>query len=118
MGKAYANLGQDRADSHGIYRHFSTPAATSAYAFPVVEGELVCGAVASTVLIRPPNGHVLLQDRARHNWGSTLNPGHYQGLTQSFDNEVCMIVRPNGNRDVTAFYGTTTDLKPIGTPSV
>jgi hypothetical protein len=33
-------------------------------------------------------------------------------------NEVCMIVHPNGNRDVTSFYDTTTGLKPTRTPAV
>jgi hypothetical protein len=117
IAKAYAKRGQDRPNSHGIFGRFSKPAATSAYAFPVVEGELVCGAIASTVVLTPSNGHLLLQDPARHNWGPTLTPGNYQSLTQYFVNEICMIVHPNGIRDVISFYGTTTGLKPTRTPA-
>jgi hypothetical protein len=112
LAKENASDGQDRADSHGIYRHYNVAAATSAYTFRVAEGELVCGAIADTVVITPPHGHVLSQDPSRHNWGSNLRPGEYPELTESHVYEVCMIVHADGNRDVIAYYGTQTDLKP------
>jgi hypothetical protein len=118
LAKENASDGQDRADSHGIYWHYNIPVATSAYAFPVAEGELVCGAIADTVAITPPHGHVLNQDPARHNWGLALRPGEYPQLTESFDHEVCMIVRRNGTRDVISYYGTKTGVKAARSPMV
>jgi hypothetical protein len=112
LAKENASHGQDRANSHGIYRHYTIPVATSAYTVPVAEGDLVCGALADAVVLTPPRGHVLSQDPSRHNWGSSLRPGEYPELTESFVNEVCVIVHANGTRDVIAYYGTQTDLKP------
>jgi hypothetical protein len=53
-----------------------------------------------------------VQDPAQNNWGSSLAPGSYPELLQTFDHEVCMIVRTHGTREVMAYYGTETDLKP------
>jgi hypothetical protein len=107
-----ATHGQDRPNAHGIYEHYTVPVPESGFMFPVAEGRLVCGGLTETIVYTPGLKHVLSQDEARRNWGSTLAPGNYFGLVQTFDNEVCVIVHKNGIRDVIAYYGTETDLQP------
>ncbi len=98
--------------SRGIQYHFSRPVATPmAFAIQTAAGELVCGTLEQTVELTAPHGEIL-QDEARHNWGRSLAPGHYAGLTDSFAYHVCMTVQPGGSRIVSSMYGNKLSMKP------
>jgi hypothetical protein len=111
LAAASATERQDRANSLGRYQHFSMPTASSGYAFPVAEGQLVCGALTNKIVLSLRPGQAFLQLSSRSTWGSTVPPGNYRRLVETFDNEVCIIVHPTGTRDVISHHGTMTDLK-------
>jgi hypothetical protein len=111
LAAAYATERQDRANSLGRYQHFSMPTAASGYAFPVAEGQLVCGALTNTIVLSLRPGQVFLQPSSRSTWGSMVPPGNYRRLVETVDNEICIIVHPTGTRDVISLHGTMTDLR-------
>ena len=103
--------------SRGIQAHVSRPVATPrVFAIQTAAGELVCGTLEQTVELTAPHGKIL-QDEARRNWGRSLAPGHYAGLTEIFAYHVCMTVQPDGSRVVSSMYGNKLSMKPTNRSS-
>ncbi len=106
-----AAQGQDPT-KRGIQHHFSRLVATPrAFSIRTAAGELVCGTLDQTDDLTASHGQ-LRQDKARHNWGQSIAPGSYAGLTSSHAYHVCLTVQPDGARIVSAMYGTKLSIKP------
>jgi hypothetical protein len=109
---AYATEGQDHLNQHGVREHFTRPVATSrAFAFRTAAGTLVCGTLNQEGAVSSPTGG-LFQDRDRHNWGPSIEPGVYAQLNQTFSHSVCLTIQHDGTRVVSSIYGTETSITP------
>jgi hypothetical protein len=98
--------------SRGIQHHYGRPVATArAFSIQTAAGQLVCGTLGQTIDITARFGE-LRQDKDRRNWGRSIPPGNYAGLTESFADHVCMTVQPDGTRIVSAMYGSKLSIKP------
>ena len=103
--------GQD-ATERGIQHHVSRATATPrAFSIRTAAGELVCGTLDQTIDLTAPGGK-LLQDNARRNWGQAIPPGDYDGLTSAFAYHVCLTMKPDGTRVVSAMYGDKMSITP------
>jgi hypothetical protein len=103
--------GQD-ATARGIRHHSSRLVATpAAFSIQTAAGELICGTLDQTIDLTASHGG-LHQDKGRHNWGRSIAPGNYAGLTTSFAYHVCLTVQPDGARVVSALYGSKLGIEP------
>ena len=98
-----------------VYSHWSQPApASPTYSFPVGAGSVVCGTETSTATDWATTQ--LYQDPGQRNWGTTLAPGIYPALRETFENQVCVVNHADSARELTAYYGSEISVAPSKRP--
>jgi len=102
---ALAGYQQDAVQANGLLGHYSFVASRSDQLVEVAVAnyDLACQPLHETVVYQATPGSAVFQDKARHNWGPALAPGHYGAVVDKDVWQTCFLLPPDPTQSIEVF---------------